>query len=98
MSELKNAEKRLNHLDQDIDNLLDMRSKLRQEVADLVCPFKVGNKIIDMKKNKGGITGIYWNYDNSYKLFIKKVKKDGGLFVNDCRVYNCDSWELYQDD
>lgn len=84
----------LKGIEQEIDYRLDLRSKMRQQFADLVCPYIVGEKIQHEQTGERAIVAkITWlDYGDGYKLKINKIKKDGVPYKYMIKVYNPSEW------
>ena len=89
----------LKGIEQEIDYRLGIRSGIRQQLADLTCPFVVGDKVIDNEGNhKAVVIRIKWtSWSEGYEFFIKKIKKDGGLFANESKVWDPSKWSKCED-
>lgn len=86
-------ELQLANLQEEIDHRLKLRSELRQQLADALCPFVVGEQLIDRKGNKAEVAKIKWSsWSEGYEFTIKKIKVNGDLFANEQRVWQSDQW------
>ena len=78
-------------LDSDIDMLCNQRAAVRHEIAELNCPFKVGDVIANHHKKPASykISRIEWYVsDSSFIMYGHKIKKDGGLGIVENHLYD----------
>ncbi len=98
---LNKLEKRRAELEKEIKVLREELAAIRQQIAEELCPFKVGDKI---KKTDGKLAVItkikYTEYSrNNYSLFIKMTTKQGRAFKKEQQVYSdFDLWSLREEE
>ena len=71
--------------------------KTKQSIADYLCPFTVGQKIIDDVGEfvvVHTVTFCSWN-NKGYAIKIKKFKKNGELRMYPSDCYNIDKYKSY---
>ena len=78
--------------------LIEKRKKVEEEIALLVCPFDIGNHISN-GKDSWMIAYINYNSYGSFRMYGKKLKKDGtpGKSIRELyfiSVYDCDNWKV----
>ena len=67
-----------------------------QLIADYLCPFKVGEKVIDDDGLVAVIHEIsYSRWSNNYNFSIKKIKKDGSLYKYPTQCYRTEQYKKY---
>ena len=78
-----------------ISELSEERYAVSLRIAELLCPFKVGDKIIDLSGVKAVVTRISNKYGSktAYQMFIRKIKAGGEPFKNECEGWR-DGWSL----
>lgn len=80
-------EARVQELDSQINELTAERHKLRQQIAELMTPFKVGDMVHQNKGVTFQITRICYGYLNKPELFGARIKKDGTPSIASSRLY-----------
>lgn len=80
------------HVDH-IGRLQTEQRDLMERLAQLTCPFSVGDRVIDQHGNKAQVSRIapdrsWGEYSSEYVIFTKKIKKGGGLYTNENKVWN----------
>ena len=67
-----------------------------QLIADYLCPFDVGEKIISDENLVAVVHEIgYSKWSNGYNLFVKKIKKDGSLYKYPTQCYRTEQYKKY---
>ena len=60
----------------------------QQEIADYLCPFDVGDKVISQKGEKAIIASIsYRGWDGGYSFRVFKIKKNGEPYKDSQQAY-----------
>lgn len=82
----------IQRLTDQISDMQSQRTQLRQQLAEAVCPFKVGDRIHLIDGNvEVHISQIvkpkYAGGFDEYELFVRRLRKDGGLYNREDRVY-----------
>ena len=74
----------------------DEISRIGQLIADHLCPFEVGEKVIDDDGIMAVVLEIrYHRRSNGYNLFVKKIKKDGSLYKYPTQCYRTEQYKKY---
>ena len=70
------------------------KQELENKIAELICPFKIGDKLVrqNYPDKKAVIAKITLNFSGSFRLIIRKIKKNGEFYVNTSVVYECEKW------
>lgn len=96
MNELETLKYKHEFLTLQIDTLKSTRDEVRQAIAEINCPFKPGDRIINKKGERAEVAAIgHWS-NLRYKIKIKKIRKDGQLFANEITAWESDQWKLDQ--
>jgi len=72
-----------NKLEGRIEKLNTSLNKVAQKLAEVNCPFEIGQTIIHESGKKAIVEEVRADFysDDSYRLFICKLKKDGSRYV-----------------
>ena len=93
----KELETAIEKLEGEIDTRNDALQKAELELAHLLCPFKVGDKVEDKNGKIAVVSKIKSScWQVGYEIEIKKIKKDGDLHANAMKAYDWDEWKLYK--
>jgi len=83
----------LKALDDMIEKLVIERDVYRSELALLLCPFSLDQKVINKQGEKAVVTTISWSsFSEKYKMKVTRIKKNGELYLGDQRVWSRDEW------
>lgn len=85
-TEAQRLKDRVKELGDLIDGLSDERSKAKQQIADLECPFKVGDRVA-YRSQSYVISAIRYSSYGAHDLYAKKFKKNGDLGSLEHRLY-----------
>ena len=67
--------------------------KTEQEIAEYLCPFSVGDRVISPEGTHQVIASIgYSGYGCGYSFKVFKIKKDGVPYKDSCHAYNLEKY------
>ena len=89
---LEELEDDLKKLTSEIRSKQDEAKDIKQSIANIKCPFVVGELVIDKHGCKAIVDRIIYSY-SGYDLKIKKIKKNGEPYKDSNHTYFCDKWE-----
>lgn len=85
---------RIKSAEHQIVGLEDRIKGWEQEIANLLCPWEVGDKVIHNHRTKKGIThkkGVVTSlrpWYGEYQVWVRYINKDGNLSANESRVWD----------
>ena len=86
---------RRDELDNEIEDLRKRREIVDQQMAEILCPFAVGDRLV-----KGGVgdevevSTILPFMSSGYRLFVKKIRKNGLVYVNETELWDDRHWAV----
>ena len=84
--------------EQEISRLKSYIRSARQEIAEDLCPFKVGDRVINRFGGEEEIASIHYrDYGIGYCFKVYKIKKNGEPYQCSCEVYNLDKYSAKAD-
>ncbi len=96
---IEQHKKALKEINDNIEALNEDRLACEQVIADLSCPFNVGDRIISRGGEKAEVFKIYyyspWMDEKiSHKIDIKKIKNNGELYQHPSTPWQDEEWRL----
>ena len=95
--ELKSLARQEAHVGEQIKDLIARRVAVRKDIAEINCPFSVGQKVI----NKDGICAqvqkIGYSGHDSYHLIVRRLTKSGQLFKTFTKTWRNDKWRAFDE-
>ena len=85
------------YLAKQIEALQDQKREYLEKMVEIICPYKVGDRLIQQGSAEVEITRILPPKHEgmmSYRLFGRKVKADGSLYKNEHAIWGTTYWEL----
>jgi hypothetical protein len=86
---------KLHHEDERLTNqishLLELRAEVRNRIAEMECPFKVGDNIISAAGEMGQVIKIMYGY-GPYEFWYKRRNKHGDLLNLARKAYPQHGW------
>ena len=97
---MKSLIERHKALNKEIDDLVEQRKYVRQQIAEANCPFKVGDTLVSTEKGgfkvgeKVIVASISYRWgDSDYRLKVFKIKENGKPSKNSTEVWSPDKME-----
>jgi len=97
---LKEIAEELDAIGRVLEVTLAQRKKLRQESAEIKCPYRIGDRLTRIygtgqRVDRVEVSAIRWSdWRDGYRIIAKKIKKDGGLYMQDSELFSAESWKL----
>lgn len=68
------------------------RRTREQQLAYLLCPHVVGDRVINNRGEKAEVTEIRYGGSKNYQFFVKRIKNNGDLYIKQKLSYNFEGW------
>lgn len=82
-------------------NLAKGLESLRQAIAEMSCPFKVGDVVVRERDEKAEVLRIYYDYDlfgKKYRFDVVRLKKNGEQYKDSMKTWNFEKWVLFEEE
>ena len=80
-------------LEADLKRLHNELGILNQRKADFLCPYEIGQVMVDERSKRAKITNISLDWGGNYRLTAHYVLKDGTIGKQPHRLYNFGGWK-----
>ncbi len=95
--EIENLKTEADILKCEIELMNNQLKKVRQNIAELLCPFEVGDRIVNTEERsqKAVIYSIRSGW-KGFEVTVNKIKKDGDLYKYTNDLWKPEKWEKEQ--
>jgi len=86
-------DKQIKALEEQIDELREKLKNLKQEKAELLCPYRVGEILVDKHGRQAKLATIIPSSWQDYEMIGTFLKKDGTEGKRTGELYSWDGWK-----
>lgn len=95
MTKLEKFKSQLRRINKEMSELAQSRREVRKQIAEMNCPFTVGDTLVNKRGVKAVLASVsWWGSDSNYQMYGRKIKKDGEAYKLGMTMYASERWKV----